>query len=84
MGSKDEPLAEGVQPTVGFISGSCLKQTRTRFSQGTTLAFGQWHMRGEGLTSHALTRVNEAIAAAVHIRIVDLSGVANEHELGAP
>ena len=84
MGSKDEPLAGGIQPTVGFISDSCLKQARTSFRQGTALAFGQRHMRGEGLTSHALTRVNEAIAAAVHIRIVDLSGVADEHELGAP
>ncbi len=40
-------------------------------------------MRGEGLAAHPLPGIDEAVAAAVHVGVVDLRGIADEHELRA-
>lgn len=58
-----------------------LQQTRPGLRQRAALAFDERNVRGEGLASHALTGVHEAVAAAVHVGIVDLSWVADECEL---
>lgn len=40
-------------------------------------------MGGEGLAAHALAGVDEAVAAAVDVGVVDLGGVADEDEFAA-
>ena len=60
-----------------------LEQSGSSLSQGAALAFHQWYVCGKDLTSHPLPGEDEAVAATVHIRIVDLAGITDEHELGA-
>ena len=40
-------------------------------------------MGGEALALHAVVAINEAVAARVHVRIINLGGVADEHDFRA-
>jgi len=37
-------------------------------------------MRGDGLAFHAVMAIHQTVAAAVDVGIVDLRGIANEHD----
>ena len=56
-------------------------QPRTRFGEFGALAAVEGDVGGERLAFQAVAGVNEAVAAAVDVGVVDLRGVADEHEL---
>ena len=57
-----------------------LHQPRARLGEFGALAAVQRDVGDEGLSFQAVPRVNEAVTAAVHVRIVDLRRIADEHE----
>jgi uncharacterized protein (TIGR03790 family) len=60
-----------------------VEQPGRRFGQRAALALAERHVGGKGLAAHALAGVHQAVAAAVDIGVVDLRGIADEHQLGA-
>lgn len=71
-------------PATGSSERDFLHQSRAGLGQLGPLAAIQRNMRHEGLTFEPVAGVNEAVAAAVDIRIVDLGRVANQHQLRVP
>lgn len=79
---RKEPPGESSQ---GFCDMRLeLHQLGTRFRQLRTLTTIERHVGDEGLPFQTVARVNQSVAAAVHIGIVNLRGISHEHELGIP
>src|ERR1035437_9245690 len=57
-------------------------QTGTGFRQFGALATGERDVGHEGLAFETVAGVDQSVAAAVHIRMVDLGWVADHHQLG--
>ena len=60
-----------------------LQQPCASLGQRTPLALQQRNVRGKRLAAHALPGVHKAVAAAVHIGIVDLRRISDQHQLAA-
>ena len=57
------------------------EQIRREFRQFRPLTLGQLDVRGDRLPFHPIVAVDEAVAAGIDIRIVDLRRIADQNDL---
>ena len=57
-----------------------LEQVGREFGEFGAFAFREFHVGRDGLAFHAVVAIDEAVTAAVDVGIVDLRGVADEHD----